>query len=195
MATCRIIGSSVESSGFKKAFFHFQVFFSPDTDSILWAGHTCWVSKLASASFFSVSFLDDSKSFSRAWSFYRNNKNIKELRKIKVSKLWSVEEQREEIRDGMKFLCGSSSPASSVTFKPFKRRLVRNRFFLILSLFWCLFFPVFNEQKHVCYKGWHSNILTSQSLAWCHTMTKSERLHETSVLTKHVSLEKCNCAS
>ena len=32
--------------------------------------HTCFVSKLASASFLSVSFLDVSKSFSRAWSFY-----------------------------------------------------------------------------------------------------------------------------
>lgn len=80
-------------------------------------------------------------------------KTLKNSGKSRLTKLWSVEEQREEIRDGMKFLCGSSSPASSVTFKPFKRRLVRNRFFLILSLFWCLFFPVFNDQKHVCYKG------------------------------------------
>ena len=32
--------------------------------------HTCCVSKFAAASFLSVSFLEDSKSFSRAWSFY-----------------------------------------------------------------------------------------------------------------------------
>ena len=40
---------------------------------------------------------------------------IKNSGKSRLAKLWSVEEQREEIRDGVKFLCGSSSPASSVT--------------------------------------------------------------------------------
>ena len=42
-------------------------------------------------------------------------KTLKNSGKSRLTKLWSVEEQREEIRDGMKFLCGSSSPASSVT--------------------------------------------------------------------------------
>ena len=42
-------------------------------------------------------------------------KTLKNSGKSRLAKLWSVEEQREEIGDGMKFLCGSSSPASSVT--------------------------------------------------------------------------------
>lgn len=92
------------------------------SENLLWYGNlinecTCCVSKLASASFLSVSFLEDSKSFSRACSFYNKKTSTNSVNSIKDR----MNKRETSVMGGNSSL-NSKEPAKNSRFSLFNRK-------------------------------------------------------------------------